>query len=290
MRILILSVLTFLFSNLYCQDILYNLFTPIPKNGTLPEFAGGESALYEFVRANVKYPLEARLNNVEGTSYVNFIIEKDGSVTGISVYKGVSKECDEEAMRVVKITEGMWKPGRVDGEPVRVVFTLPVAYKLAGGANDPRDAALSYNKGVDLMKKEKYEKALLYFAAYSPSDELYPDAIFASGVCRYMQSDYEGAITDWEIARIAGKAEATEKLALAYLNVGKVLQAEKNYDDAIACYTKSLNYVEDNIIVLYNRGISYMFLGDKENACKDWLRIRELGSQDAEQVIKQYCE
>jgi protein TonB len=95
----------------------------------MPEFPGGEQAMFDFVANNVVYPQEARDKEIEGRVFVRFIIEKDGSVSDVKVAKGIGGGCDEEAVRVVKAMP-KWKPGKQDGKPVRVNFTMPFFFKL----------------------------------------------------------------------------------------------------------------------------------------------------------------
>ena len=95
----------------------------------MPSFPGGEAKLMEFVAKNVKYPQIARETGIQGRVFVNFVVEPDGSVSNVSVLRGIGGGCDEEAMRVVK-TMPKWKPGKQRGQPVRVQYMLPVNFKL----------------------------------------------------------------------------------------------------------------------------------------------------------------
>lgn len=92
----------------------------------MPEFPGGKEALFAYIGKELKYPAE----DVEGVVYVTFVVEADGSITGVKVLRGIGHGCDEEAVRVVS---GMakWKPGKQRGEAVRVKYNLPIRYKLA---------------------------------------------------------------------------------------------------------------------------------------------------------------
>lgn len=97
----------------------------------MPQFPGGDDSLKAYVRRNIKYPPMAQDNGKQGSVYVRFIVEKDGSVTGVNVVKGVSgaAELDKEAVRVIS---GMpkWKPGLMNGRPVRTSMILPVKFVL----------------------------------------------------------------------------------------------------------------------------------------------------------------
>ena len=95
----------------------------------MPAFPGGEAKLMEYVAKNVKYPQIARETGVQGRVYVNFVVEPDGSVSNVSVLRGIGGGCDEEAIRVVK-SMPKWKPGKQRGKAVRVSYMLPVNFKL----------------------------------------------------------------------------------------------------------------------------------------------------------------
>lgn len=95
----------------------------------MPEFEGGVQNLLQFLKANITYPEEAKKNGTQGRVVVQFVVDKDGSITDANIVKSVSPELDAEALRVVKIMP-KWTPGEQKGEKVRVKFTLPVQFKL----------------------------------------------------------------------------------------------------------------------------------------------------------------
>ena len=95
----------------------------------MPEMPGGTDSLVSFLKHNVTYPKAARKSNVSGTVYVQFIIDRTGKVAHVQVVKGVSKELDEEAVRVVQAMPA-WKPGYQSGVPVDVRFNLPIKFTL----------------------------------------------------------------------------------------------------------------------------------------------------------------
>lgn len=94
-----------------------------------PEFPGGEAELYKFIRDNVKYPQLAKETGIQGTVYVQFVVEKDGKISNVKALRKIGGGCDEEAVRVVK-SMPTWKPGSQRGRTVRVSFTLPVKFTL----------------------------------------------------------------------------------------------------------------------------------------------------------------
>ena len=102
---------------------------PLDVVEQMPEFPGGTVELMKFIASNVKYPVKAQKEGVQGRVLVQFIIEKDGTVSGPKVVRAVNIYLDAEAVRVVKLLP-KWKPGMQKGQPVRVKFTLPVTFKL----------------------------------------------------------------------------------------------------------------------------------------------------------------
>lgn len=97
----------------------------------MPQFPGGSSALFEYLSKNVKYPdpVAAMENGIQGRVIVSFVVEKDGSISLVRLLKSVEPSLDAEAMRVVR-SMPKWTPGKQNGEPARVKYTLPVTFKL----------------------------------------------------------------------------------------------------------------------------------------------------------------
>lgn len=102
------------------------VFEQVDEN---PEYPGGFEALIKYIGDNLKYPKEAADAKTEGKVFVKFIIQKDGSVGNVEVLKGIGYGCDEEAMRVVRAMP-KWNPGKQNGEPVNVFFTMPFKFLL----------------------------------------------------------------------------------------------------------------------------------------------------------------
>jgi len=94
-----------------------------------PEFPGGQAAFNKFVADNLKYPTIASENGVEGTVVLKFVVEEDGSITNIEIRRDIGNGCGTEAMRLVRAMP-KWVPGQHKGRAVRVMYTLPVLFKL----------------------------------------------------------------------------------------------------------------------------------------------------------------
>ena len=95
----------------------------------MPTFPGGQSALLQYLSSNIKYPVVAEENGVQGRVIVTFVVEKDGSITDVRVVKSVDPSLDKEAQRVVK-SMPKWIPGKQNGAAVRVKYTVPVTFRL----------------------------------------------------------------------------------------------------------------------------------------------------------------
>lgn len=121
------------------------------------EFPGGLEELIMFVCMNVEYPEQAHKANVEGTVYSLFCIDRDGSVSNITILKDIGYGCGDE---VVKMLQSMprWKPARVRGKNVRSEFSLPVAFTLTD------------DEGIEPKEKRCRTQAQLYSKSV-PQDE-----------------------------------------------------------------------------------------------------------------------
>jgi TonB family protein len=94
-----------------------------------PEFPKGMVGFSEFLAKNLRYPELAKKNNITGRVFVTFVVEKDGSLTDITITRGLGSGCDEEVIRVMKLSPH-WRPGTQGGKKVRTTFTIPVAFAL----------------------------------------------------------------------------------------------------------------------------------------------------------------
>ncbi len=94
-----------------------------------PEFPGGNETIHKWISEHLVFPKIAKENNIDGTVYVEFVIDIDGSVTDIKIIRGVDPSLENEAYRVVSMMP-KWKPGKQNGKPVKVIFRLPIKFKL----------------------------------------------------------------------------------------------------------------------------------------------------------------
>ena len=95
----------------------------------MPSFPGGQGALMQYLASNIKYPVVAQENGVQGRVIVSFVVERDGSISDVKVARSVDPSLDREAQRVVK-SMPRWSPGKQNGSTVRVKYTVPVVFRL----------------------------------------------------------------------------------------------------------------------------------------------------------------
>jgi protein TonB len=95
----------------------------------MPEFPGGEPALRKWLATQIKYPVIAQENGIQGKVYVTFVVGKDGSISNATIARGVDPSLDKEALRVVNNLP-KWKPGKQRGKPVNVSYTVPINFVL----------------------------------------------------------------------------------------------------------------------------------------------------------------
>jgi TonB family protein len=141
---ILFAMLVFVISCKSSKDSAFSKTTDIPIGETsaqgssdevydvvdeVPEFPGGMEAWFNFMKDNLKYPTLAKDKGIEGTVYISFIINKDGSVSDAEILRGIGGGCDEEALRVVKASPN-WNPGKKDGKIVKARMRLPVQYAL----------------------------------------------------------------------------------------------------------------------------------------------------------------
>ncbi len=108
------------------EEEINEIFTLVEE---FPSFDGGDVAYIKFIQKNLIYPEKARRMGIEGRIFVQFIVEKDGSLTNIKVLRGIGGDCNEEAIRVLK-NSPKWLPGKQRGKAVRVQMVVPMTFKF----------------------------------------------------------------------------------------------------------------------------------------------------------------
>lgn len=116
----------------------------------MPEYPGGMEALMKYISMNVRYPKEAEEKNIQGRVIATFVVEKNGSISRAKVVKSVDPLLDEEALRVIYAMPN-WIPGRQNGEPVAVKYTVPLAFRLQG--NEKKEEAAQAANPVETKRE-----------------------------------------------------------------------------------------------------------------------------------------
>ena len=110
------------------KEVVEKVFTSVEQ---MPQFPGGEVALMKFLQSHINYPPMAAENGVQGRVVVQFVVDKTGRVGEVKIVRSVDKDLDKEAARVCASLP-KFTPGRQNGQPVSVWYTLPVSFKLQG--------------------------------------------------------------------------------------------------------------------------------------------------------------
>ena len=125
-----------------------NVFTYVEQ---MPEFPGGQGDLMKYLQQNIEYPQDARDASAEGRVVAQFIVNEDGSISNITILRGVYPSCDSEVIRILtKMPK--WTPGKQNGTAVKVYFKLPVTFKLnEADLTKPNITLPSYPGGEDSL-------------------------------------------------------------------------------------------------------------------------------------------
>lgn len=121
----------------------------------MPVFEGGEAAMFKYLADSTVYPELSMDNGHQGTVYLSFVVETDGSVTDVEILRGVTKELDEEAIRVVNSMNKRWQPGYQRGNAVRVKYNLPIKFILRNPEPLPSETVVLNNESVPAAEEEE---------------------------------------------------------------------------------------------------------------------------------------
>lgn len=173
------------------------VFTAVEE---LPEFEGGMDAFYKYIGKEIRYPLKARQTGVEGQVDVQFVVEKDGSLSNVKAIKGIGADCDDEAVRVIQ-NVGSFKPGTQRGKQVRVRMILSINFKLNQGKTNPDKTTqgmiildeLSSNNIGKLQVDARYANGEWSGTVYDEQGEGLPGAnVVVAGTTNGTASDLDG--------------------------------------------------------------------------------------------------
>jgi len=196
---------------------------------TAPQFTGIKNAIQvknessatlikKYLSKNVEFPVEDAATKTEGTEVVQFTVTYTGYVADFKIINSVSKDIDNEIIRVLKKTDGMWLPGYNNGKPVDMTKEVSLVFCLEKKNSESitdmftKKAANFFSAGtVAFFEKKNPRKALKFYncsANYLPYDN---SLLLLRGVCRYELGDTEGAKEDWNrMASLGGTIDMSE--------------------------------------------------------------------------------
>ncbi len=262
-----------------------NVFTLVE---VMPQFPGGDGARIMYLSQNIYYPRDAREKGIQGRVFITFVVDVDGKITDVKLLRGIGGGCDEVALNLVKNMPN-WIPGRQRGKNVRVQFNMPISFRIEGLSSVPKWDD-SYEKGNVFFDQQKYEKAIgRYSKSIKKKGSFFKEAYLNRGICKYHLGDMDGATTDMKKAIDLGARFNIEEQALIYFNMGNEYFDKKEYDKAIELYNESANLTPEDGNIYFNIGIVNFYLGNKEQACKDMHKAKELGKEGAGQIIGERC-
>lgn len=185
---------------------------PLMLVENMPGFPGGDLAMMQYLSGNIKYPEEARDNNIQGRVVIQFVVEKDGSISNAEVVKSVHELLDTEALRCVSAMPA-WTPGTQQGKPVRVSYTIPINFKFRDSDSDFKSVRVSYMKemNVALFKSCKTPANAAMTVMPENLDNAVVDLI--RGQREFLEMDYshyysiQNALIDHGIDRIKYSAD-----------------------------------------------------------------------------------
>lgn len=119
----------------------------------MPEFPGGQIAMLNFLNKNIRYPEAAHKAGIQGRVVATFVVEKDGSISNAKVMRSIDPLLDAEALRVISSMPN-WIPGKQDGKPVAVKYTVPVSFKLDGPTKTPEEKYILEIDGKEVDNSE----------------------------------------------------------------------------------------------------------------------------------------
>jgi protein TonB len=173
----------------------------------LPKFPGGQSNLFQYLGNNIKYPPTAKMKNISGKVYVNFVIDNTGNLQDINIIKGVHPLLDEEALRVVK---GMpqWTPATHRGKNISLKYNLPINFTLRNGSSGSDNRTL----GLKYLNKGDYENSIYYYSKIMKVKKNDIDLLYHRGMAYHKYGKDKKAIKDLGKAKSLGSKDAEEYL------------------------------------------------------------------------------
>ena len=204
----------------------------------MPEFPGGMGECMKFLSKNIKYPVEAMENDVQGRVVIQFTVKKDGSISDTKVAKSVDPLLDKEALRVINAMP-KWKPGMHEGKAVNVKYTIPVAFKLTNESVD--------ENGVYMVcdQMPMYPGGMQELMKYLQKNIQYPQEAKEKGIHGRVIVQFivekDGSIKDTKVIR--GVNSSLDNEALRVINAMPKWEPGKHKGEAVSVrYTVPVSF------------------------------------------------
>ncbi|MBA2612485.1 MAG: energy transducer TonB [Bacteroidetes bacterium] len=196
-------------------DTLFYLIS----SDSLPSFLYGPEQYKRFVQINLTYPTKAMRNNIQGTVYLSFVVDTLGKVNNIKILKDIGGDCGIEAVKLIKQSSGIWKPGMDKGKKVNVLLNFPIKFKCescpASGSYSPNTdpnylSKYYYDRADEEFLADRYMTAIFYYTKSLEQKPNYKDALSKRGLVKLKNNDKKGACTDWNLAQKSGDDKVYE--------------------------------------------------------------------------------
>lgn len=172
----------------------------------MPEYPGGTDEMMKFLQKEIKYPKEAQEQGIQGRVIVQFVVNKDGSISGDSIVRSVDTRLDAEALRVVRSMPN-WKPGKQRGKEVRMRYTLPVTFRLDNGQESTKKTETTNSEEVFKVTEElpQYPGGTAELMKYLAKNIRYPKGAQEQGIQGRVVVQFtvqkDGSITDSKVVK-----------------------------------------------------------------------------------------
>ncbi len=286
----------------------------------MPAYPGGNDALLKYVSRELRYPQECRKNGLTGVVFVTFFVNESGAVDNAYVSFSSNSLFNDEAVRVIKSIRG-YTPGKQQGKPVIVKFTMPISFILNDSEEDLRTVdqtvATGYYKiALDELAKNNDRSAIYFLGeAIARGNNWLYQAHATRGDLQLRSSNYQEALDDYSAAvgisdtlvsawqgkgmallamnRLDEAASAFQSVLRlrpnafdATFNLGLIRLTQKQFEEAHIIFSKAIEMDGSSGVSYYNRGMCSARLRNKEDACRDWLQAKSLGVKEAISVAE----
>jgi TonB family protein len=222
----------------------------------MPQYPGGDAALLEYISEEVRYPTECRKNGEMGIVFVTYSVNAFGDVDSVAIFHSSNALFNEEAKRVIRSIRG-YKPGKQDGKPVRVKFTIPIKFVLNDGSEEAEHRmynaiAVGYYKiALEVQSSGSDQMAIhLLGEAISNGKDWFYQAYMTRGDLQLNVKEYQKALDDYNIA-----LGISDSLVAAWQGKGKALMALNRLDEASSAFQNALRLRPNSFDALYNLGV-----------------------------------